>query len=331
MIDTALSHRNHRLHANHRCKRIHNAHKLEPPSKNCCWKAKKRRICTSVVQHTHALQPLYSTWTHTRTQMDVIFFSTPAVHMPGVSMCAWVSTFFRSCCCGGNFEYCSLTVKSAIRPLVDLPSVLALKTNNLSLAIESALVSIQVAKTGRLINQASCCYCINFFFASCAQTLRVPCTLFGNHLAVPLWYTHMNDREKKGGKWKKKMSVSHLNQRKGKRNRKKKDLLVMWLSYKRTCKIQWTQQCRHSSKLPASHRFVFNHFVEKKNFKTDQQRSDFKEKTRSNVVSVVYLTKAKKKNFEAQWTMTWSLCVHVDNFFLCVCVVLTYTTENTES
>ena len=32
---------------------------------------------------------------------------------------------------------------------------------------------------------------------------------------------------------------------------------MIWTSYKRTCKIQWTQQCRHPSQLPASHRFVF--------------------------------------------------------------------------
>ena len=69
-------------------------------------------------------------------------------------MCAWVSTFFRSCCCGSNFEYCSLTFKSAIRPLVDLPSVLALKTNNLSHAIESALVSIQVNCKNRQTNKS---------------------------------------------------------------------------------------------------------------------------------------------------------------------------------
>ena len=54
--------------------------------------------------------------------------------------------------------YCSLT----IHPVVDLPSVLALKTNNLSLEIQSTPVSIQAAKPGRLINQASGCSCIIF-------------------------------------------------------------------------------------------------------------------------------------------------------------------------
>ena len=57
----------------------------------------------------------------------------------------------------------------------------------------------------------------------------------------------------------------------------------------------------------------------KKNFKTDQQCSDFKEKSRSNLVSVVYVTKAKKK-IQSQRTMTGSVCVHVDNFFfMCLC------------
>ena len=105
--------------------------------------------------HAHARTHTH-THTHTHTQAhqkDIIlffffFFLTPAVHMPVVSMCAWVSTFF-CCCCRGNFEYCSLTVKRVIHPLVDLPSVLALKTNNLSLDwVYSCLDSGR--KTGRL-------------------------------------------------------------------------------------------------------------------------------------------------------------------------------------
>ena len=177
--------------------------------------------------------------------------------MPVVSMCAWVSTFF--CCCRGNFEYCSLTVKRVIHPLVDLPSVLALKTNNLSLDwVYSCLDSGR--KTGRLKNQASCCSCINFFFALSAQVLRAMCPLWQSSGSDIVTHTHMKNRRKRQEKkWKKRMSVSHLNEWKGEKE-KKKDVLVMWISYKRTCKIQWTQQCRHPSQLPASHRFVFKHF-----------------------------------------------------------------------
>ena len=248
--------------------------------------------------------------------------------MPVVSMCAWVSTFF-CCCCRGNFEYCSLTVKRVIHPLVDLPSVLALKTNNLSLDwVYSCLDSGR--KTGRLKkNQASCCSCINFFFALSAQVLRAMCPLWQSSGSDIVTHTHMKNRRKRrggGGMEKEDECVSFKRMKGG-----KKDVLVMWISYKRTSKIQRTQQCRHPSQLPASHRFVFKRFYLKKNFKTDQQCSDFKEKSRSNLVSVVYVTKAKKKKIQRQPTMTWSLCVHVGNFFLCVCVVLTHTTEHTES
>ena len=70
--------------------------------------------------------------------------------MPVVSM--FVSQHIFCCFCRGNFEYCTrLTVKSVIHPFVlaDLPSVLALKTNNLSLDwVYSCLDSGR--KTGRL-------------------------------------------------------------------------------------------------------------------------------------------------------------------------------------
>ena len=36
VIAPALSHSDHRLHADQRCKRIHNAHKFEQPSRDCC-------------------------------------------------------------------------------------------------------------------------------------------------------------------------------------------------------------------------------------------------------------------------------------------------------
>ena len=36
VIAPALSHSDHRLHADQRCKRIHNAHKFELPSRDCC-------------------------------------------------------------------------------------------------------------------------------------------------------------------------------------------------------------------------------------------------------------------------------------------------------
>ena len=164
------------------------------------------------MQHTHALQPLYSTWTytharththtHTRTHTSTpdgynfFFFLTPAVHMPVVSMCAWVSTFF-CCCCRGNFEYCSLTVKRVIHSLVDLPSVLALKTNNLSLDwVYSCLDSGR--KTGRLKkNQASCCSFINFFFALSAQVLRAMCPLWQASGSDIVTHTHMKNRRKR--------------------------------------------------------------------------------------------------------------------------------------
>ena len=117
---------------------------------------------------------------------------------------------------------------------------------------------------------------------------------------------------------------------KGGKREKKKDVLVMWISYKRTCKIQWTQQCRHPSQLPASHRFVFKHFyLKKKNFKTDQQCSDFKEKSRSNLVSVVYVTKAKKKKSKASgWWHDPSVFMSII-FFFYVFVSFSLTQPNT--
>ena len=182
--------------------------------------------------------------------------------MPVVSMCAWVSTFF-CCCCRGNFEYCSLTVKRVIHPLVDLPSVLALKTNNLSLDwVYSCLDSGR--KTGRLKKIRPLAALVLIFSLHYLHKCCVPCALTGNHLAVTLWHTRTWKIEGKGGKkWTKRMSVSHLNEWKGEKE-KKRDVLMMWISYKRTCKIQWTQQCRHPSQLPASHRFVFKHFYLKK-------------------------------------------------------------------
>ena len=162
------------------------------------------------------------TRTHARThthQMDIIFFLTPAVHMPVVSMCAWVSTFF-CCCCRGNFEYCGLTVKRVIHPLVDLPSVLALKTNNLSLDwVYSCLDSGR--KTGRLKKIRPLAALVLIFSLHYLHKCCVPCALSGNHLAVTLWHTRTWKIEGKGGKkWKKRMSVSHLNEWKGEKEKK---------------------------------------------------------------------------------------------------------------
>ena len=179
--------------------------------------------------------------------------------MPVVSMCAWVSTFFFCCCCRGNFEYCSLTVKRVIHPLVDLPSVLALKTNNLSLDwVYSCLDSGR--KTGRLKKIRPLAARVLIFSLHYLHKCCLPCALSGNHLAVTLWHTRTWKIEGKGGKKMEEADecVSFKRMKGGKRE--KKDVLVMWISYKRACKIQWTQQCRPPSQLPASHRFVFKHF-----------------------------------------------------------------------
>ena len=140
--------------------------------------------------------------------------------MPVVSMCAWVSTFF-CCCCRGNFEYCSLTVKRVIHPLVDFPSVLALKTNNLSLDwVYSCLDSGR--KTGGLKKIRPLAALVLIFSLHYLHKCCVPCALSGNHLAVTLWHTRTWKIEGKGGKkWKKRMSVSHLNEWKGEKEKKK--------------------------------------------------------------------------------------------------------------
>ena len=170
-----------------------------------------------------------------------------------------VSQHIFCCCCRGNFEHCSLTVKRVIHPLVDLPSVLALKTNNLSLDwVYSCLDSGR--KTGRLKKIRPLAALVLIFSLHYLHKCCVPCALSGNHLAVTLWHTRTWKIEGKGGKKMEKEDecVSFKRMKGGKRE--KKDVLVMWISYKRTCKIQWTQQCRHPSQLPASHRFVFKHF-----------------------------------------------------------------------
>ena len=248
--------------------------------------------------------------------------------MSVVRMCAWVSTFF-CCCCRGNFEYCSLTVKRVIHPLVDLPSALALKTNNLSLDwVYSCLDSGR--KTGRLKkNPASCCSCINFFFALSAQVLRAMCPLWqssGSDIVTP---THMKNRRKRREKMKKEDECVSFKRTKGGKREKK---TYWWCEFRinELAKFSGHNNADIQANFQLHTDLSFNTFIEKKNFKIDQQCSDFKEKSRGNLVSVVYVTKAKKK-IQSQRTMTWSLCVHVDNFFLYVCVVLTHTTEHTES
>ena len=156
-----------------------------------------------------------------------------------------VSQHIFCCFCRGNFEYCTrLTVKSVIHPLVDLPSVLALKTNNLSLDwVYSCLNSGR--KTGRLKKIRPLAALVLIFFFALSAQVQVLRAMKTNSLAI-IWqwhcdvtHTHMKNRRKRREKWKKRMSVSHLSEQKGKK--RKKDVLGMWISYKRTCKIQWTR------------------------------------------------------------------------------------------
>ena len=244
-----------------------------------------------------------------------------------------VSQHIFCCFCHGNFEYCTrLTVKSVIHPLVDLPSVLALKTNNFSLdCVYSCLDSGR--KTGRLkkIRPLAALVLIFSCIYICTSVACHENQFSGNHLAVTLWRTRTWKIEGKDGKkWKKRMSVSHLNERKGKKEKKK---TYWWCEFRinELAKFSGHNNADIQANFQLHTDLSLNTFILKKKLQNWSKCSDFKETSRSNLVSVVYVTKAKKKKNQSQRTMTWSLCVHVDNCFLCVCVVLTHTTKHTES
>ena len=135
-----------------------------------------------------------------------------------------VSQHIFCCFCRGNFEYCTrLTVKSVIHPLVDLPSVLALKTNNLSLDwVYSCLDSGR--KTGRLKKIRPLAALVLIFSLHYLHKCCVPWkpTLWQSSGSDIVIHTHMKNRWKRREKMEKEDECVSFKRTKGEKREKKK-------------------------------------------------------------------------------------------------------------
>ena len=238
---------------------------------------------------------------------------------------------FCCCCCRGNFKHCSLTVKSVIHPLVDLPSVLVLKTNNLSLDwVYYCLDSGR--KTGRLKKIRPLAAPVLIFSLHYLHKCCEPCALSGNHPAVTLWHTRTWKIEGKDGKNGKRgwVCLNECVERKGKKEKKKGRIGdVIFVQTNLQNSVDTTMQ---TSKPTSSFtQICLKHFNLKKKKRQNWStmlRLQRKIKEQSCLSCVRNESKKKKSKASGLWHDS---SVFMSIIFLSVCVVLTHRTEHTES